>query len=109
MIKFRYAIDFSLIPGTTGQETLLQAKTLFEQLLSEGLNSLPQSLTAFEHRVLYRILTKMDFASNEFLEVDDADFSLIERAFSDSAKFRSERTRLIGQIVQYIEEAKNGR
>jgi len=55
-------------------------------------------------RRLFKIQDKLDKASTDLLELEDAEFDMVKEAF-ERAKFQPEVVKTLNQIYDFIEEA----
>lgn len=84
---------------------------LFEQTLTQALaTKYRDGFKGAQQRILGRILDKLDEATDNIVEFEEAEFDLIKGVFLDeNTSFNPGQTRLIVQYVKAIElAAKNG-
>lgn len=111
MKTFEFAVDLTKLKLTEADRELFQKdnqRTVFENVLNQALQmKSPNGLPTKEGRILSRICDKLDRAEEGKLELEEAEFDLIEDAFfNDKAQFQPAQYRLISQYQLAIEKAK---
>ena len=102
MKKFKWKLDLTDIKGTEN----VSSKDVFINYLNGALSTCyKDGLQRDSMRRLFKITDKLDHVEGDYLELEDAEFELIETAF-ERGKFTPQGVKIANQIYNAIEEAK---
>lgn len=108
MKKFKWRLDLSSLEdiAMTPQEAAMTAKEWFIKLLDAGFDMVyPRGLNKELLRRSIKITDKIEAATDDYIELEDAEFSLISETF-DKATFKRILAKVVEQVYQAIESAK---
>ena len=84
----------------------LTDKKIFENYLLTALRlGFKDGLSMDYQRKLFKILDKLEKTQIDSIELEDAEFEMVDEAFS-RAKFNPEAVRLVNQIYDFLYESK---
>lgn len=111
MKKVRYVANLASLKVGAQEIALLEKdhqKSLFENMLNQGLKLRWGLIGGSKARSLNRLLAQLDMTSDEFLVCETSEYELLKDAFcSEEAKFEPAQTRLISQYINFIENAED--
>lgn len=111
MKKVRYVANLGALKVNAQEVALLEKdrqKSLFENMLNQGLKVRYGMIGGSKARSLNRLLEQLDFTEDEYLVCETSEYELLKEAFcGEEAKFEPAQTRLIAQYIHFIETAED--